>query len=92
MNEIIIGLITSAIAVVLVIIYFAKIGDANTPTRITTETVYYSPFEIRKTKRCDACGTLISEEEYVLQDGLCEDCFLGQEEDDEDSDLIFGGA
>ena len=33
-------------------------------------------------KKCKKCETEISEEEYELNDGLCNDCQFEEEEDD----------
>lgn len=37
---------------------------------------------------CQSCGQEITKEEYILNDGECDQCI----EDDEDSDLILGGG
>ena len=41
---------------------------------------------------CLSCGRQISKEQYENNDGLCEECAWNDEIDDEDSDLILGGA
>jgi len=37
---------------------------------------------------CENCGTEISQEEYEMHDGLCEECAW----EEEDDDLFLGGG
>lgn len=40
--------------------------------------------------QCRNCSVEISKEDYLENDGLCDECAFDEEIDDEDSDLILG--
>ena len=45
-----------------------------------------------KKYHCRNCGAEISLQQYLENDGLCDECAFDEEIDDEDSDLILGGG